>query len=192
LCEGGGERGEKGVVKTGGEMASMPSWAVLYGLEGRGDWTALLREVGDVIINGSRGIASISDGRIGLECTGALEDLRDWTAAAAFMARFRRLIIMQVEIRTTRRIKMAPPTMPPSSGVVRPLVGVLLAAVLGISVASDEALGMADGVDEEVAAAVGACGVAAVITVVVRVYGWKLASVVVKVSVIMKVVIEVA
>lgn len=53
----------------------MPSWAGLYGLEGRDDRTALLREVGGVVINESRGIALIS----GL--TGALEDLRDWWAA---------------------------------------------------------------------------------------------------------------
>jgi hypothetical protein len=158
----------------------------------------MLRETSDpVIIKGSTDIASISSpngglGRDGRE-RGPLDDVREITLVVTFIAllSFRR--IKKVATNKMMRIATAPPIIPPISGLVSPLEGALLASVLEIAVAGKAILGTTpDGAEDEVAAAVGADGVAAVTTVLVTVCGWELASVVVKVSVMVKVVIDVA
>lgn len=102
-------------------------------------------------------------------------------------------MIKKVATIMAMRMATAPPMIPPISGVVSPPPAALLASVLGIAVADKAILGTTpDGAKNEVAAAVCADGEAAVTTVLVTVYGRELASVLVKVSVIVKVVVEVA
>ena len=175
-------------------MAST-SWAGCAA-DGCDGWR-MLRETSDpVIINGSKDIASTSGpndglGREGRE-RGPLEDVRDF-AVVTSMALLSFRMIKNVATIMTMRMATAPPMIPPISGLVSPPEAALLASVLGIAVADKAILGTTpDGAKDEVAAAVGADGVAAVTTVLVTVCGWELASVVVKVSVKVKVVIEVA
>lgn len=117
-------------------------------------------------------------------------DFLDLAASDAFMAWSRRRRMKKAAIRTTKRRVKAPPMIPPISGLVRPLVGVPLAAVLETAVAETPTLGSTDGAEDDVAVGVGAWGVAAVMTVLVIVKVCD-SEVVVNVSVKVKVVTSV-
>lgn len=121
---------------------------------------------------------------------GTLDPLRVFASLNAFVAFLRRLKIQKAAIRITRRMKAAPPMMPPISGFVRPLpVGELpfVASTFGIAVAVGVSLGTAEAFDV-FAGTDGDAGVEAVTNVDVKVCACELLSVVVKVSVNVKVV----
>lgn len=111
------------------------------------------------------------------------------------MAFFRRLKIQKAAIKITSRMKAAPPMIPPISGFVRPLLVVapplvalpLVASTFAIAVAVGVSLGTAEAFDV-FAATDGDAGVEAVTNVDVRVCVRESLSVVVKVSVNVKVV----
>ncbi len=92
-------------------------------------------------------------------------------------------------MRSAIRMNIAPPTMPPSSGVVRPLFDPEDAACFGIGVADWVSWILTATV---VGVAVGSPGIVSVVIVVVIVCGFELPSVVVTVSVTSKVTMLVA
>ncbi len=86
-----------------------------------------------LIIRGSTDKASTSIGRgPDRPDRGPLEEVREFAISVTFMALLRRRTMMNVAIRRAMRINIAPPIIPPSSGVVSPPLDTEDAADLGI------------------------------------------------------------
>lgn len=148
-----------------------------------------------LICRGSNDIELISDGD-GYEgrclCDrGTLDPVRDFASLYAFVAFFRRLRMQKAAMRITNSMKAAPPIIPPISGFVRPLlVGALVLSLVALTFAIAVAVGVSFGTAEAFdvfAATEGDAGVDAVTNVEVRVCIFELLSVVVMVSVKVKV-----
>ena len=143
-----------------------------------------------LIIRGSTDSASISSGRgPDRPDRGPLEELREFAISVTLMALLRRRRMMKVATRRAMRMNIAPPMIPPSSGVVSP--------PLDAEDAADFGTGEAGGVTWPTTPSVGGMpvgcpGIVAVVIVVVIVSGFELPFVVVNVSVIRKVTLEVA
>ena len=106
------------------------SWIWLVLLEGR----RMLPPASEgLIIRGSTDKASISIGRgPDRPDRGPLEELREFAISLTFMALLRRRRMMNVATRRAIRMNIAPPIMPPSSGVVSPPLDAEDAADFGI------------------------------------------------------------
>ena len=94
-------------------------------------------------MRGSTDNASTSNGRgPDLPDRGPLEEVREFAISVAFMALLRRRRMRKVAMRRARRMNIAPPMIPPSSGVVSPLLEPPDAADFGTAEAGDVTWGM--------------------------------------------------
>lgn len=119
--------------------------------------------------------------------------VRDCDAVVALTTLLRRRMMKSVATMKITRRAIAPPMIPPISAFVRPpLPGALVGLVFRIAVAEGVTLAMTPPGAVLLATSVGNVGVEAVVTVDVTVWGRFWASVVVRISVMMKVVTEVA